>query len=171
MKIKSKQKRKSIDKKPPIEGSWSKVKIAGNLITNDGGGLEGLVGLEVLETYDKNIISKAKVRNCSWCDILLCYTMAFNSQKSKKREREDNDDGLDDKTKTKPNKKPKVNQTAQLTPGRYVLMSKQTDDEQEDAAEEPEEEEAEIETTDLIVRKQHLLPPFLWEINFFLSFL
>lgn len=66
MKIKSKQKRKSSDTKPSVEGSWSKVKIAGNLITNDGGGLEGLVGLEVLETYDKNIISKAKVRNCNW---------------------------------------------------------------------------------------------------------
>lgn len=61
MKIKSKQKSKLPDKKPSIEGSWSKVKIAGSLITNDGGGLEGLVGLEVLENYDKNIISKTKV--------------------------------------------------------------------------------------------------------------
>lgn len=63
MKIKSKAKAKSktTDKKHSIEGSWSKVKIAGNLITNDGGGLEGLIGLEVLEDYDKNIISKAKV--------------------------------------------------------------------------------------------------------------
>ncbi len=61
MKIKSKQKSKPTNKKPPIDGSWSKVKIAGNLITNDGGGLEGLIGLEVLENYDKNIISKTKV--------------------------------------------------------------------------------------------------------------
>lgn len=62
MKIQSKKKIKSRDKKP-IVGSWSKVKIAGNLITNDGGGLEGLVGLEVLENYDSKTITKAKVRN------------------------------------------------------------------------------------------------------------
>lgn len=63
MKTKSKQKSKSPAKKPSIDGSWSKVKIAGNLITNDGGGLEGLVGLEVLENYDKNIIAKTKVKH------------------------------------------------------------------------------------------------------------
>lgn len=66
MKVKSKQKPKSVEKKQSIDGSWSKVKIAGNLITNDGGGLEGLIGLEVLENYDKNIISKAKVTNRNW---------------------------------------------------------------------------------------------------------
>lgn len=60
-KNKMKSKKKASSKRPQIEGSWSKVKIAGNLITNDGGGLEGLVGLEVLESYDNNIISKAKV--------------------------------------------------------------------------------------------------------------
>lgn len=63
MKIKSKQKSKATDKKHSIEDSWSKVKIAGNLITNDGGGLEGLIGLEVLENYDKTVILKAKVTN------------------------------------------------------------------------------------------------------------
>lgn len=66
MKIKSKKKSKSNDTNKSVESSWSKVKIAGNLITNDGGGLEGLIGLEVLENYDKNIISKTKVTNHSW---------------------------------------------------------------------------------------------------------
>lgn len=33
--------------------SWSKVQIAGKLISDDGGaGLEGLLGLEVLENYN-----------------------------------------------------------------------------------------------------------------------
>lgn len=42
---------------------WKKVKIAGNLVTDDGGGgLEGLIGLEVMEDYGKNIITKDKVQ-------------------------------------------------------------------------------------------------------------
>lgn len=65
MKINSKPKKKVATKKTPstVDGSWSKVKIAGNLISNDGGGLEGLIGLEVLENYDTNMISTAKVKS------------------------------------------------------------------------------------------------------------
>lgn len=37
--------------------SWSKVKIAGNLVTDDGGGLEGLIGLEVLENYEPSVVA------------------------------------------------------------------------------------------------------------------
>lgn len=37
--------------------AWSKVKIAGNLVTDDGGGLEGLIGLEVLENYDSSVVA------------------------------------------------------------------------------------------------------------------
>lgn len=151
MKVKSKQKSKTTDKKPAIEGSWSKVKISGNLITNDGGGLEGLIGLEVLEDYDNNIISKAKVTsNCKIFNvcIVLSHT-AFKLQKSKKREREDNDDGLNDKLTVKKNKKQKVNKAVPPTPGRYVLMNKNADEESEDREGEDIDE---IETADLIVR-------------------
>ncbi|KAG4074022.1 hypothetical protein HA402_014227 [Bradysia odoriphaga] len=109
--------------------SWSKVKIAGNLITNDGGGLEGLVGLEVLENYDKNIIAKAK--------------------KSKKREREDNEDELQDKPKVKQNKKQKVNHAVSSKPGRYVLINPQQDDESDDTAEKEDDTDV-IEATDLL---------------------
>lgn len=54
----SNKKIKLANKKPP---KWAKVKIAGNLVTDDGGGLEGLIGLEVLEDYNGTVISSKKV--------------------------------------------------------------------------------------------------------------
>lgn len=45
---------KTIDK-------WEKVKIKGSVITEDGVGLEGLIGLEVLEDYASNLIGTSKV--------------------------------------------------------------------------------------------------------------
>ncbi|XP_037043946.1 ATP-dependent RNA helicase DDX24 [Bradysia coprophila] len=129
MKNKSKLKSKATNKRPQIEGSWSKVKIAGNLITNDGGGLEGLVGLEVLENYDKNIIAKVK--------------------KSKKRQREDDEDELQDKPKVKQNKKQKINHAVPSKPGRYVLINPQQDDESDDEAEKETDTDV-IEATDLL---------------------
>lgn len=39
--------------------AWSKVKIAGNLVTDDGGGLEGLIGLEVLENYEPSVVASS----------------------------------------------------------------------------------------------------------------
>lgn len=42
--------------------NWAKVKIAGNLISDDGGGFEGLIGLEVLEDYNDACISTKKVK-------------------------------------------------------------------------------------------------------------
>lgn len=57
---------KQAAKKP----AWSKVKIAGSLVTDDGGGLEGLIGLEILENYDKDVIT-SKVRS-SICHALFC---------------------------------------------------------------------------------------------------
>lgn len=41
--------------------TWKKVKLAGNIVSDDGGGLEGLIGLEVLESYDDKTINKNKV--------------------------------------------------------------------------------------------------------------
>lgn len=41
---------------------WKEVKLCGNLITDDSvGSLEGLIGLEVLEDYDKSMINKGRV--------------------------------------------------------------------------------------------------------------
>lgn len=57
-------------KQPSKKPAWSKVKIAGSLVTDDGGGLEGLIGLEVLEDYDKDVIT-SKVR-CLICHVVSC---------------------------------------------------------------------------------------------------
>lgn len=40
---------------------WEKVKIAGNLVTDDGGGMEGLIGLEVMEDYSRKHVTREKV--------------------------------------------------------------------------------------------------------------
>ncbi|XP_054740964.1 ATP-dependent RNA helicase DDX24 [Anastrepha obliqua] len=40
--------------------AWEKVKIKGNIISDDGGGFEGLIGLEVLEEYDPKLVETAK---------------------------------------------------------------------------------------------------------------
>ncbi|XP_036333094.1 ATP-dependent RNA helicase DDX24 [Rhagoletis pomonella] len=42
--------------------SWEQVKIKGNVISDDGGGFEGLIGLEVLEDYDPKMVETAKER-------------------------------------------------------------------------------------------------------------
>lgn len=48
---------KKATKAPAV--AWSKVKIAGNLVTDDGGGLEGLIGLEVLENYEPSVVTSS----------------------------------------------------------------------------------------------------------------
>lgn len=79
----------------------------------------------------------------------MYYAKCLRSQKSKKREREDNDDdGLEDKLKVKQNKKRKLTKTAPSIPGRYVLLNPPTNEESEDI---PIEDNV-IDTTDLIVR-------------------
>lgn len=40
---------------------WKKVKIAGNLVSDDGGGLEGLIGLEIMEDYGTNVVKRDEV--------------------------------------------------------------------------------------------------------------
>lgn len=71
-KIKAAPPLKAKQNKPPgrlqKKPAWSKVKIAGSLVTDDGGGLEGLIGLEVLENYDKDVIT-SKVRCCNFHDL------------------------------------------------------------------------------------------------------
>lgn len=65
-------KQKSSKIKPPSQNikknvaetndkKWKKVKIKGSVITEEGVGLEGLIGLEVLQDYDSNLIGTAKV--------------------------------------------------------------------------------------------------------------
>lgn len=42
---------------------WQDVKLSGNLLTDDSVGmLDGLIGLEVLENYDKSMVKRIKVK-------------------------------------------------------------------------------------------------------------
>lgn len=44
-------------KKNSIKAKWQDVKLNGNLLTDDSvGTLEGFIGLEVLENYDKSMV-------------------------------------------------------------------------------------------------------------------
>ncbi|XP_005189033.1 ATP-dependent RNA helicase ddx24 [Musca domestica] len=45
------------------DASWEKVKIKGNVVSEDGVGLEGLIGLEVLETYDPALVEMSKPKS------------------------------------------------------------------------------------------------------------
>lgn len=53
----TKQQSKPVTKQQPLPSTgWKKVKIAGRLMSDDGGaGLEGLLGVEVLENFDAPI--------------------------------------------------------------------------------------------------------------------
>lgn len=53
--------KKQFKNKPGNKELWEKVKLSGNLLSDDGGAnLEGLLGLEVLENYDRSSIKKQK---------------------------------------------------------------------------------------------------------------
>jgi len=45
--------------------NWQKVKIKGHVISDDGGGFEGLIGLEVLKDYDASLVKSSAKRTTS----------------------------------------------------------------------------------------------------------
>lgn len=45
--------------------NWQKVKIKGHVISDDGGGFEGLIGLEVLKDYDASLVKSSQKRTTS----------------------------------------------------------------------------------------------------------
>lgn len=50
--------------------AWQNVKIKGNVVSDENVGLEGLIGLEVLEKYDKNLVAtERKVKFSKFQDI------------------------------------------------------------------------------------------------------
>lgn len=74
--VKIARKSKTVTKQQPLARStgWKKVKIAGRLMSDDGGaGLEGLLGLEVLEDFEVPIrrqkVEKVCVAKKSVCVI------------------------------------------------------------------------------------------------------
>lgn len=42
------------------EASWKHVKLSGPVISDEGADLEGLIGLEILENYDRKLVTKDK---------------------------------------------------------------------------------------------------------------
>lgn len=56
----------------PLNAGWKKVKIAGNLMSDDGGiGLEGLLGLEVLENFG-GPIARQNIRKVNVLAGVIC---------------------------------------------------------------------------------------------------
>lgn len=73
---KNPKKKNTIAKTSKPNSAWEKVRLAGNLISDDGGaGLEGFLGLEVLESYAKSSVTKEKFQrvkvNCehNWATV------------------------------------------------------------------------------------------------------
>lgn len=51
------------------KSKWVKVKIKGNVMSEENVGLEGLIGLEVLKDYDSTLIETKQVKTLFCCDI------------------------------------------------------------------------------------------------------
>lgn len=89
------------------KGAWEKVKIAGNLVTDDGGGLEGLIGLEVLEDYGAAVVATGGKRTYSENDIDENFELMTKNERKKKRveyEERENEKKAAKKTKLKQQK-------------------------------------------------------------------
>ncbi|XP_055920593.1 ATP-dependent RNA helicase DDX24 [Eupeodes corollae] len=119
---------------------WEKVKIKGNVISDDGGGFEGLIGLEVLENYDKVLVEKGKKnKRLSKKEKKQLKTETSNR---KRKLIENNSDFIENdgdcpipskKEKKSKNKSTDKTKAAQKnTPGRFVLLNPiQSDDDEE----------------------------------------
>lgn len=67
------------------KGNWETVKIAGNLLSDDGGGLEGLIGLEVLEDYGEAVVKTGGKRTYSDNDIDENFALLTKAERKQKR--------------------------------------------------------------------------------------
>ncbi|XP_039480529.1 ATP-dependent RNA helicase DDX24 [Drosophila santomea] len=58
---------KGVAKEPALSKAenWQKVKIKGHVISDDCGGYEGLIGLEVLKDYDASLVKSSQKRSTS----------------------------------------------------------------------------------------------------------
>lgn len=103
--------------KPP---QWKKVKLSGNLLSDDGGlGLEGLLGLEVLENANSVGVTKQKF-----------VKVKKEKFQIKEDSFEDSDSDSERCSKNEKKKKKKVskkkNEKLNSTPGKFVLLREQT---------------------------------------------
>lgn len=53
------------------EASWKHVKLSGPVISDEGGDLAGLIGLEILENYDRSLVNKDKKKVCTYIIFIL----------------------------------------------------------------------------------------------------
>lgn len=105
-----------------VKGAWEKVKIAGNLITDDGGGLEGLIGLEVLEDYGAAVVATGGKRTYSDNDLDEDFALLTKSERKKKRQ-----ESVDKANELKAAKKAKLAQKPKA--GAFVCAPSQAEDE------------------------------------------
>lgn len=146
-------KKKSGAKQTGKKASWKKVKLAGKLLSDEGGaGLEGLIGLEVLENYSNNLsVIKENVKRVSVFKFQILarrksilevetdfmnlreihkFKISYFTSQEKKTKRTPNSDSENDeeskntRKKKKKAKKVKTDSTQNSTPtvGRFVLL-------------------------------------------------
>ncbi|XP_055535210.1 ATP-dependent RNA helicase ddx24 [Wyeomyia smithii] len=92
--------------------SWKQVKLSGPVISDDGADLAGLIGLEILESYDKTLVTKEKRKKLTKDPILSDDDDEQDlpkEQNTKRRKIDLESDSDDDKGKCRKAKK-KVNQ-------------------------------------------------------------
>ncbi|XP_055372433.1 ATP-dependent RNA helicase DDX24 [Condylostylus longicornis] len=109
-------KSKKLNGESKINKSWKKVKIKGNVFSEEGCGLEGLIGLEVMEDYDTGLIAKAKKKSSPWKE----------QSKQKKGKRKSISDNSNEQKELIPKKKRKIANRAgsKTIPGQFVLLNK-----------------------------------------------
>lgn len=120
MKVKNAKKKKQIKKgpkegaiqKPSKKAQWKKVKLNGNLLSDDGGlGLEGLIGLEILEDV-KGVVSITKDK-----------PVRVKREKKLPQKEADSDDS--DSERKKPSKNERKKKKKELKKSKDKKMAKQ----------------------------------------------
>ncbi|XP_055624012.1 ATP-dependent RNA helicase DDX24 [Toxorhynchites rutilus septentrionalis] len=87
------------------EASWKHVKLSGPVISDDGADLEGLIGLEVLENYDRKLVTKDKKKKVKKDSTLQDSEYESSEEQNPNRDSFDSDDSNDEPPKTKRQKK------------------------------------------------------------------
>nr|XP_029713609.1 ATP-dependent RNA helicase DDX24 [Aedes albopictus] len=85
------------------EASWKHVKLSGPVISDDGGDLAGLIGLEILENYDRTLVTKDKKKKSKKEDAP--EKSRPGKKGAAKRVAEDSDDDEEDSEDERPSKK------------------------------------------------------------------
>lgn len=125
MKVKNIKKRKSSGFKENTKTKlpWKKVKLSGNLLSDDGGAsLEGLLGLEVLENYNGISITKEKPPKTKRQKIISKRNYSDESDDSDSKQSRGNTNQRKNKKKLEKNKKKKMLTKSHMNhePGKFV---------------------------------------------------